>query len=90
MPQLNVLNEDYAPSGIQFDLIDVSRTQNDAYFNDEAEVDMKANLRQGGYSALNIYFQNLQGDLLGYCYCDSHTDHHRVTKLNFHSPRSQS
>lgn len=29
---------------------------------------MKKALRQGNYKTLNVYFQNLGGGLLGYCY----------------------
>lgn len=29
---------------------------------------MKTSLRKGGYNTLNVYFQNLSGGLLGYCY----------------------
>jgi hypothetical protein len=29
---------------------------------------MKTALRKGSYGTLNVYFQNLSGGLLGYCY----------------------
>ncbi|KAI5795765.1 hypothetical protein EDC01DRAFT_64031 [Geopyxis carbonaria] len=66
--QLDVLNADYASAGISFNLIEITRTTNANYFNDNSESAMKSALRQGDYSTLNVYFQNLQDGLLGYCY----------------------
>ena len=56
--QVDVLNEDYKPQNISFDLIDIDYTVNDDWATDawENELDMKSNLHQGTYADLNIYF----------------------------------
>ncbi|KAI5843155.1 metalloprotease 1 precursor [Tricharina praecox] len=66
--QLDVLNADYASAGISFNLLGITRTTNSAWYNDQAESAMKAALRKGDYGTLNVYFQNLSGGILGYCY----------------------
>ena len=66
--QLDVLNADYASAGISFNLVNITRTTSSSWFNDGAETAMKTALRQGTYKTLNVYFQNLSGGLLGYCY----------------------
>ncbi|RPB13711.1 extracellular metalloprotease [Morchella conica CCBAS932] len=66
--QLNVLNEDYASTGFQFNLLGITRTTNSAWYNDQNEAAMKQSLRKGDYKTLNVYFQNLGDGLLGYCY----------------------
>ncbi|KAI1206868.1 Metalloprotease [Annulohypoxylon truncatum] len=67
--QLEVMNADYAPHGISFNLIGTDYTVNSNWASDGDEIAMKQALRKGSYSDLNIYFLgNLGGGLLGYCY----------------------
>jgi len=66
--QFDVLNADFASTGVSFVLKGITRTTNNNYFNDRDEYAMKASLRKGDYKTLNIYLQNLSGGLLGYCY----------------------
>lgn len=62
------MNSDYASAGISFNLVSTDRTTNADWYNDLAETPMKTALHKGTYGALNVYFQNLSGGLLGYCY----------------------
>jgi hypothetical protein len=73
--QINVLNKDYAGSGVSFTLISIDRTESDDWFNNAGpgtpqQTAMKNALRLGGANALNIYtvgFTNvLPSGLLGY------------------------
>jgi hypothetical protein len=70
--QMRVLNGGFANSGFQFNLVDVDRTTNPAWFDmlpgTEAALEAKAALRKGGPDALNIYTAGLGGSLLGYAY----------------------
>lgn len=67
--QIAVMNEDYAPYGIQFNLVGTDYTVNSAWASDGAELTMKKALRKGTYADLNVYFQYSLGDgILGYCY----------------------
>ncbi|KAI0007338.1 Metalloprotease [Xylariaceae sp. FL0662B] len=67
--QLDVMNNDYGPHGISFNLVDTDWTINENWAADGNELQMKKALRQGSYSDLNLYFLgNLGGGLLGYCY----------------------
>lgn len=66
--QLDVLNADYADSGVQFVLKGITYTTNASWYSDSAELTMKKALRKGDYKTLNVYFQNLSGGTLGYCY----------------------
>ncbi|KAI1391663.1 Metalloprotease [Hypoxylon trugodes] len=67
--QLDVLNADYSPHGITFNLVDTDWTVNSNWAADGDEIAMKQALRKGTYSDLNVYFLgNLGGGLLGYCY----------------------
>ncbi|KAL8791187.1 MAG: hypothetical protein Q9213_000144 [Squamulea squamosa] len=75
--QFNALNTAYAPVGISFNLQPPTFNINTTWATNADEISMKTALREGTYSALNIYFQsNLSapGDyndpssfLLGYC-----------------------
>lgn len=69
--QLTQLQLDYRPHGIIFTLRNTSFTANDAWAIGATTADdaaMKSALRQGTYSALNIYFQtDLSGGVLGRC-----------------------
>ncbi|KAA8902931.1 metalloprotease [Sphaerosporella brunnea] len=65
--QLNVMNADYASAGISFVLQGITRTTNSAWYNDQAETEMKSSLRKGNYGTLNVYFQKLSAGILGYC-----------------------
>jgi hypothetical protein len=69
--QMQVLNQGFANTGIQFDLVEVDRTANDewytTYFGTPSQDAMKQRLRKGDDSALNIYTADLAGgQLLGY------------------------
>ncbi|KAA8893882.1 hypothetical protein FN846DRAFT_976985 [Sphaerosporella brunnea] len=69
--QLSVINSNFGPCGIAFNLVGVTHTVNPAWFyvtmDSREEADMKAALRQGGYGDLNIYFAHLQQGMLGWC-----------------------
>ncbi|KAJ3299586.1 hypothetical protein HK104_008299 [Borealophlyctis nickersoniae] len=73
--QIDVLNNDYASFGFQFNLVSIDRTNNPTWFNTagpdtSAQDDMKRALRKGGRNALNLYsvgFTSGSGSgLLGY------------------------
>lgn len=73
--QIRVLNQDYSGTGLNFELQNITRTMNSAWFNNVApetdlQTEMKNALRQGGANALNIYTVGFTtGDaqgLLGY------------------------
>ncbi|KAL2158250.1 hypothetical protein VTH06DRAFT_4570 [Thermothelomyces fergusii] len=68
--QLQVLNQAYAPHGIQFVHKGTTRTVNANWADDTKgyEMEMKRALRQGSYSTLNLYFLYEMGSNLGYCY----------------------
>jgi hypothetical protein len=76
--QLNYLSAAYAPLSVSFTLQNTTRTTNDTWAANGDDLAMKRALRQGPYSALNLYFQSqLQSTrndglppgqtLLGYC-----------------------
>lgn len=65
---MSVINDNYAPSKISFNLTATTRTLNERYFNDRAERQMKTELRQGDYKTLNVYFNVPQNNSIGYCY----------------------
>ena len=69
--QITVLNNAYAGSGFSFRLVATDRTNNPSWYNNltdgtTAESQMKAALRKGSKSALNLYSANLGNDLLGW------------------------
>ena len=73
--QIDVLNEDYAASGLTFTLAATTRTVNSQWFNQvgpdsSLQTTMKKTLRQGGKADLNVYtvgFTTGSGEgLLGY------------------------
>jgi len=67
--QLAVLNTDFAPHGISFNLLGTDRTINAGWAADNNELAMKRALRKGTYKDLNIYFQvRLTDEALGYAY----------------------
>ncbi|KAH8672373.1 metalloprotease [Ilyonectria robusta] len=67
--QLAVLNKDFAPYNVAFNLLGTDRTVNTGWSADSNEIAMKQSLRKGTYSNLNIYFQSaLKDDALGYAY----------------------
>ncbi|KAK2043333.1 extracellular metalloprotease [Colletotrichum somersetense] len=67
--QLAVMNEDFGPHGISFNLVETTRTINPTWAQDGSELAMKRALRKGDYGALNLYFlRSLGGGTLGYCY----------------------
>ncbi|KAJ5199595.1 hypothetical protein N7491_009608 [Penicillium cf. griseofulvum] len=60
-PQLSILQQSYADSGISYRLQGVTRHTNDKWASNADDVAMKTALRKGSYRTLNVYFQtNLQ------------------------------
>jgi hypothetical protein len=76
--QIDEMNRDYAPVGLTFKLAQTTRTQNSDWFNNafpnnQQEADMKAQLRAGGITDLNVYtvaFNSPQG-FVGFSYFPS-------------------
>ncbi|KFA62837.1 hypothetical protein S40285_03811 [Stachybotrys chlorohalonatus IBT 40285] len=66
--QMDVINADFAPAGITFNLLGTTRTINSQWASDGNEMAMKRSLRRGDYSTLNLYFLYSLGGNLGYCY----------------------
>ncbi|KXX83076.1 Extracellular metalloprotease 1 [Madurella mycetomatis] len=72
LAQYNRVVEDFAPSGIQFNLAGVDWYENATWAADQDQMAMKRALRKGGYAALNLYYLvdfdvgNPGGT--GYCY----------------------
>ena len=71
--QIDVLNEDFEPSGITFVLANTTRTTNSQWFNgatlgNSLQTAMKRALRQGDAAALNVYSVGFPvgSGLLGY------------------------
>lgn len=54
--QLDVLNEDYAPSGIHFHLDGITRTEHTRWSRNEDRLAMHKALRMGNYSTLNLFY----------------------------------
>ncbi|KAK0642679.1 Extracellular metalloprotease [Lasiodiplodia hormozganensis] len=66
--QFEVLNSNYAPHDIQFNLSGTTRTVNSSWSDNTDTLVMKTQLRKGDYATLNLYFQRkLPGDSSGYC-----------------------
>ncbi|KAN0140019.1 Metallo peptidase [Lactarius tabidus] len=70
--QMDVLNNDFAKTGLSFDLVNITRTINADWFKNAApytdqQAKMKGSLRQGGANTLNIYSVGFSTtDHLGY------------------------
>jgi hypothetical protein len=68
--QLNVLNAAYAGTTFSFNLAGTDNTTNATWYTAQpgttAETQMKNALRVGGANALNLYFNNMGGGLLGW------------------------
>jgi hypothetical protein len=68
--QLAVLNDAYAPWGVTFTYMSTDDTVNSTWYTatpgTTAERDMKNALRQGTAQDLNLYFNNMGQDLLGW------------------------
>jgi len=67
--QISVLNAAYAASTFTFSLQTVDHTNNSTWYTctgGSCETQMKNALRKGGSNALNIYFNNMGGGLLGW------------------------
>lgn len=67
------MNDQYAPLGVQFNLLGTDYTANNAWAaasdGSSAEYNMKSALHKGTYDTLNLYFlSDLGGGLLGFCY----------------------
>jgi Pregnancy-associated plasma protein-A len=68
--QVQVLNDAFAPAGVQFVLGGIDRTTNDSWYSfgygSVEERAAKTALRQGGKESLNVYTAGLDGFTLGY------------------------
>lgn len=67
--QIAVLNAAYASSSFSFQLISTDNTTNSTWYTSSggtSETQMKNALHKGGSNALNIYFNNMGGGLLGW------------------------
>ncbi|XXU15349.1 zinc metalloprotease [Sorangium sp. So ce861] len=68
--QIEVLNNAYATTRFQFELVEVDRTTNATWYTmslgSTAERQAKRTLRKGGPDHLNLYTANLGGGLLGW------------------------
>ena len=67
--QISVLNAAYASSSFSFSLQSVDHTNNSSWYTctgGTCETQMKNALRKGGSNALNVYFNNMGGGLLGW------------------------
>lgn len=67
--QIDVLNGAYAPSGFSFQLVATDDSNNSSWYTctgGTCETQMKNALRQGSSNALNVYFNNMGGGLLGW------------------------
>lgn len=65
---MSALNQHYKPTGISFTLAGTTRTTNSNWFAGRDESGMKKALHKGTYATLNVYFVQLSGGSLGYCY----------------------
>ena len=74
--QMQVLNNAFAPAGIQFSLAGTDLTVNASWYTITSgnERTIKAALRQGSRDDLNIYTGRLGNDLLGWAYFPSQSD----------------
>ena len=66
-----VLNQDYSNTGLSFVLANINRITSSSWFNivgpdDDLQIDMKSQLRQGGAADLNLYSVGFKSGLLGY------------------------
>lgn len=68
--QIDVLNEALDGSGFSFDLREVQQFENPSWWttsaNSSEEEEMKTQTRVGGPDALNIWFNNISGSILGH------------------------
>ncbi|HEV8397578.1 MAG TPA: zinc metalloprotease [Vicinamibacterales bacterium] len=67
--QIQVLNAAYAASSFSFSLQSTDHTNNSAWYTctgGSCETQMKNALHKGGSNALNVYFNNMGGGLLGW------------------------
>lgn len=63
-----MINDAYAPHGISFNHVDTTRTVNAEWGGGQDLDSMKAELRQGDYSTLNVYtVDTLGGIVIGQC-----------------------
>jgi hypothetical protein len=65
--QIAVLNDAFKPTGFQFELLETTRTANDAWATGtfDCELEMKAALREGTAETLNLYSADFP-ELLGW------------------------
>ncbi|EQL00112.1 metalloprotease MEP1 [Ophiocordyceps sinensis CO18] len=54
--QMDVLNQGYAPTGMQYRLRGIDRTVNATWSNGDDQAKMKKRLRKGDYKTLNLYY----------------------------------
>ena len=68
--QISVLNAAYASAGFAFQVVATDTTANDSWYtatlDTTAETQMKTALRKGSADDLNLYFNNMGQDLLGW------------------------
>ncbi|KAH6684838.1 extracellular metalloprotease [Plectosphaerella plurivora] len=65
--QMDVLNADFGAHNISFNVLETTRTINNAWTTDADGTNMRRQLRRGGYDALNLYFMRYVSGYLGYC-----------------------
>lgn len=66
--QIQVLNDNFAPSGITFTLKDADWTIDAGWAKFQDQLQMKKQLRKGTYGSLNLYYHTELDDYLGVCY----------------------
>jgi hypothetical protein len=68
--QIRVLNDAYSADGFTFSVVSTDHSNNDGWYTAQpgttAESQMKTALRKGGANALNVYYNNMGGGLLGW------------------------
>lgn len=65
--QLDVLNADFGPHNISFELKEINRMVHVPWSQNRDVANMKRTLRRGGYDSLNVYYQQYVSGNLGYC-----------------------
>lgn len=75
--QIEVLNDNFAPHSIQFNLTGTTRTVNSTWSDNEDILVMKTNLRKGDYATLNLYFTRVRTTLWNNCDDTAHFQNRR-------------
>ncbi|KAL5340210.1 hypothetical protein BJX70DRAFT_361824 [Aspergillus crustosus] len=70
LQQIDVLNTNYEDTGFTFNLVNTTFNRNNNWQaitdGSPTEYEVKSTLRQGDYTALNLYFGTIGGGILGY------------------------